>query len=94
MRCSLDERDNPGTIEDVRRVRGKAIGPDGISSRGLKELADELATAITLLFRSSLLTGTVAADKKYAFVMPFSKKEERYRTGNYSSISLKVSPTN
>lgn len=64
MKCSLEERDNPSTIEDIniteegvrKLLRNlnphKASGPDGISHRVLKELADELAPALTLLYRS------------------------------------------
>jgi hypothetical protein len=70
----------------------KASGPDGISPRILKELADELSPAMTLLFRCSLATGVVPADWRTANVTPVFKKGERYKPENYRPISLTSVP--
>ncbi|KAI8515244.1 hypothetical protein Bbelb_078350 [Branchiostoma belcheri] len=70
----------------------KAPGPDGISPRLLKELANELAPALTLLFQSSLETGIVPQDWRTANVTPVYKKGERYRPENYRPISLTSIP--
>ena len=66
----------------------KACGPDGITPRILKELAPELAPALTTLFRSSLTTGEVPLDWRTANVTPVFKKGEKYKPENYRPISL------
>jgi hypothetical protein len=70
----------------------KACGPDGISPRLLKECADELGPALTLLFQTSLNTGVVPADWRTAFITPVFKKGERYKAENYRPISLTSIP--
>ena len=44
----------------------KAGGPDGISPRVLRELAEELAPAVITIFQSSLSSGVDPADWKSA----------------------------
>ncbi|KAI8494635.1 hypothetical protein Bbelb_278610 [Branchiostoma belcheri] len=66
----------------------KAGGPDGISPRILRELAEELAPALTTIFKSSLTTGSVPTDWRSAYVMPIFKKGEQYDPTNYRPISL------
>ena len=66
----------------------KATGPDGISPRILKELAEELAPGLTTIFQSSLATGLVPADWKDAHVTPIYKKGEQYDPANYRPVSL------
>ena len=71
---------------------GKSPGPDNISPMILKGLADELSPALTLLFQSSLKSGTVPQDWRTANVTPVFKKGERYRPENYRPISLTSIP--
>ena len=52
----------------------KAAGPDGISTRVLKEAHEELAKPITTLFNKSLDEGIVPTDWKRANVAPIHKK--------------------
>jgi hypothetical protein len=66
----------------------KACGPDGIRPRVLKELCYELAPALTVLFQSSLSSGTVPADWRDAHVAPIFKKGEQYDPANYRPVSL------
>ena len=66
----------------------KAAGPDGISPRVLKELADVLAKPLTTLFQNSLDKGKVPADWKMASVCPVYKKGEKYLAENYRPVSL------
>ena len=70
----------------------KASGPDNISPRVLKELADEVAPALTTLFQASLDTGIVPDDWRTALVTPVFKKGERYKPENYRPISLTCIP--
>ena len=88
------------TIDDIKiseqRVRKlmenlspyKAGGPDGISARVLRELAEELAPALTIIFQLSLSTGIVPTDWRDAYVTPIFKKGEQYNPANYRPVSL------
>lgn len=66
----------------------KAMGPDGISPRILKELSIELAPALTTIFQSSVSSGSVPSDWRDAHVTPIFKKGEQYNPANYRPISL------
>ncbi len=66
----------------------KASGPDSIPTRFLKEIAHQLAPALTLLFQNSIDQGTLPHDWKYAFITPIFKKGERSKASNYQLISL------
>ena len=81
------------TIDGVQKLLAsldpsKAPGPDGLSPRVLKEIAAELAPALTLLYQASLDTGIVPSDWRSANVSPVYKKGERYKPENYRPISL------
>ena len=66
----------------------KACGPDNISPRLLKEIANEIAPSLALLFQASLQQNTIPASWKKALVTPIFKKGERYKPANYRPISL------
>ena len=66
----------------------KACGPDGISPRLLKIVAEEVTPALTLLFRNSYQTGTLPLDWKLAHITSVFKKGEQYKAENYHPISL------
>ena len=51
----------------------RAGGPDGLSPRVLRELAEELAPALTTIFQSSLSSGVVPADRRSALSHLFSR---------------------
>ena len=63
---------------------------DGISGRFLKEVADEIAPALTLLFNASLKQGIVPKDWKRAMINPIYKagKKDRSNPENYRPTSL------
>ena len=54
----------------------------------LKELAREIAPALTALFKSSLSSGSVPADWRDAHITPIYKKGEQYNPANYRLVSL------
>ena len=66
----------------------KACGPDNISPRLLKEIANEIAPSLALLFHASLQQNIIPASWKKALVTPIFKKGERYKPANYRPITL------
>ena len=81
------------TADEVKSVLkslpvGKASGPDGISNRVLKELADQLAMPLSLLFNQSIEDGKIPADWKEAYVSPVPKSGDLSLSSNYRPISL------
>ncbi len=66
----------------------KAPGPDDIPARILKELAEELAPILTLIFKQSLETGTLPDDWLKANVAPIYKKGNKNLAVNYRPVSL------
>ena len=79
----------PGIISLLQNLDiHKASGPDGISTRFLKETADVTATLLKLIFDRSLETGDVPYDWKVANVAPIYKKGDRSAPQNYRPISL------
>ncbi|KFV61921.1 hypothetical protein N307_03370, partial [Dryobates pubescens] len=70
----------------------KSMGPDGIHPRVLRELADELAKPLSIIFLQSWLTSEVADAWKLAKVMPIHKKEWMDEPGNSRPVSLTSVP--
>ena len=66
----------------------KASGPDRIPNRVLKELASEVAPAITAIFNQTLSTGTIPSDWSKALVTPIYKKGNIHSPANYRPVSL------
>ena len=66
----------------------KATGPDSIPSRFLKEYADKISLALTLIFQASLRQSEVPQDWRQAYVAPIFKKDDRRSPANYRPISL------
>jgi hypothetical protein len=100
-KCTMpDSHDDYPAMADITiSVRGvqkmlanlnptKAAGPDGISPRVLKELAEVIAPILTSIFSSSLQSGDVPRDWREALVTPVFKKGEHYRPSNYRPISI------
>ena len=81
--------DEKGVLKQLKTLNPyKAAGPDGISPRVLRELAEVLAAPLTTLFQTSLDKGAVPQDWKTALVSPAYKKGEKYTAANYRPISL------
>ena len=67
---------------------GKASGPDLISNKILKELAQPLSSPLQDLFNFSLNKGKVPSIWKQAYVTPILKKDDPSEVSNYRPISL------
>lgn len=98
-KCAMPPHNSPVleditiTVQGVRKLLtnldpNKASGPDNLSTRVLKELSDEVAPILTMIFRSSLESGMVPADWKTALVTPVFKKGQRNDPANYRPVSL------
>jgi hypothetical protein len=66
----------------------KAPGPDGVSTRVLKECRTELAEPIKNLFNQSVETSTLPNEWKTANVVPIHKKGPKTEVSNYRPVSL------
>ena len=66
----------------------KAAGPDKLKPLLLKELREEIAPIIQIIFERSLQTGKLPADCCKAQVTPIFKKGSKSSAANYRPISL------
>ncbi|KAK4821235.1 hypothetical protein QYF61_016534 [Mycteria americana] len=66
----------------------KSMEADGIHPRVLRELAEVLTKALSILYQQSWLTGEVPVDWRLANVMPIYKKGQKEDPGNYRPVSL------
>ncbi|RMC19030.1 hypothetical protein DUI87_03634 [Hirundo rustica rustica] len=94
-------RDQNGPLviqeEAVRELLGhldiyKSMGPDGIHPRVMRELADELAKPLSIIYQELWLTSEVPGDWKLANVTPVYKKGRKEDPGNYRPVSLTSVP--
>ena len=67
---------------------GKAVGPDGVSNRILKELAEKIDEPLSYLFNQSLSQGHVPDGWKKSHVSPIPKNDNTALPSNYRPISL------
>ncbi|KFW77280.1 RNA-directed DNA polymerase from mobile element jockey, partial [Manacus vitellinus] len=70
----------------------KSMGPDGIHPRVIRELAEDLAKPLSIIYQQSWLTGEVPDDWKLANIMPIHKKDCKKDSGNYRHVSLTSEP--
>ena len=67
----------------------KSPGPDGVHARLLKELSEELAEPLAIIFTKQLEEGSLPKVWKDANVTPiYKKKGDKSNPGNYRPISL------
>ena len=66
----------------------KASGPNVLPNRVFKELANQLAPVLTIIFQQSIETDTLPEDWYIRNVTPIFKKGDRHKAVNYRSVSL------
>ena len=66
----------------------KSPGPDKLYPRVLKELSEELAGPLTVLFNKSMVEGKLPKDWKLAEIAAILKKGNKCSTNNYRPVSL------
>ena len=70
----------------------KALGPDELHPRVLKELAMELGRVFAHLFQQSIDTGEIPKEWSLANICPLFKKGDRSLARNYCPVSLTCIP--
>jgi len=70
----------------------QAVGPDEIYPGVLRELAEELAKPLFIIYQQSWLTGEVPDDWRITIVTPIYKKGWKVDSGNYRPFSLTSVP--
>ena len=80
----------------IRLLKGlnpsKALGPDELHPRVLKELATELGPVFAHLFQQSMDTGEIPKEWSLANICPLFKKSDRSLACNYRPVSLTCVP--
>jgi len=80
---------NEGVLKLLNGLNpAKAAGPDGLPSRVLKLLSNQLAPMLTDIFNLSLKEAVLPEDWKNANVTPIFKKGEKADPKNYRPVSL------
>ena len=66
----------------------KAAGPDNLPSYFLKEVANEISPALSIIFQASLNQGAIPDIWKSALIVPVYKKGSKKDPANYRPVSL------
>jgi len=68
------------------------MGLDGIHPRVLRDLAEELAAPLSIIYQQSWLTGEVPDDWRLTSVTPIYKKGQKENPRNHRPVSLTLVP--